>query len=248
MAETIAIAGKKFPKTAVYAAGAGVIGFVGYAWWTKGTSGDEPTAPVQEIPEPVEEPTDRPGFSASTGDQPPISNAEWGELAVQRLIAIGLDGPAVSSAIGEFLARKPLSTVEADLVQQAIRAAGLPPQGGPWTVLAEPIPPPVSAQPAPGPPTNLRYSGKTRTQLTVSWSPPVSTDGVVVAKYYVEFYGGKAGGGTFVVSSVETASLSAKSSNTLQPDHPYGFRVRAIGANGKAGPFATTAAERTLRK
>lgn len=247
MAETIAIAGKKVPKTFVIVVGAGAIGFVGYAWWTKGTSGEEPTVPVEEIPEPVEVPTDRPGFSASTGDPPPISNAEWGELAVQRLIAIGLDGPAVSSAIGEFLARKPLSTVEADLVQQAIRAAGLPPQGGPWTVLAEPIPPPVSAQPAPGPPTNLRYSGKTKTQLTVSWSPPVSTDGVTIAKYYVEFYGQHAGGATFVVSSVETASLTAKSSNNLRPDHPYGFRVRTIGANGKTSAFATTKAERTLK-
>lgn len=241
MAGTIAIPGtkRKFPKTAVYIAGAGVAGFVGYAWFTKGSS-ETPTAPAEEIPEPVEPPTDTPGFTATVpGQGPPISNADWGELAVERLINIGLSGPAVSSAIGKFLQKKPLTAIEADLVQQAIRAAGYPPQGGPWSVIAEPLPPPVAAQPVPGTVRNLRASS-TRTQITASWDYP-SSAGETAIKFHVEFYGGAAGGGSFVVSSTDVISPTAKSVNTLRPNHPYGVRVRAHGANGKIGAFVQLA-------
>lgn len=151
MAETITIAGKQLPKTTVYVAGAATLGIVGYAWWTKGTSGvDEEAAP--QLPEPVPEPTDDTDFDVTGGGPPPGTNAQWTEKAMTFLSNFGIDAQALSAAIGKFLQRKPLNKVEASLVQQAISAAGYPPENGPWIIIEEttgPVvpPPPVKTKP-----------------------------------------------------------------------------------------------------
>jgi hypothetical protein len=128
MPETVTIAGKKMPKNVVIVGGAVAAGVVGYAWFTSGR-GDETPAP--QLPEPVPEPTDDPGFSISGGGGPPGTNAEWTQKAIDYLINYGIDATALSSALGKFLDRKPLNKVEADLVRQAMAVAGIPPQFGP---------------------------------------------------------------------------------------------------------------------
>jgi hypothetical protein len=169
MPETIKVAGKKLPKNAVYIGGALVAGIVGYAWWTKGVGGAEAEAPAEELPEPVPEPTDEPGFGVVGGGPPPGRNSDWTELAVQRLSNQGVSATALYAALGKFLQRKPLNKTELSLVQQAIAAAGMPPEFGPWTLIEEvpgavvpkPIPPPVGTKPpATGrPPANPRNLG-----------------------------------------------------------------------------------------
>lgn len=158
MAETIKLFGKPVPKNVVIVGGAIAAGVVGYAWFKQGTGGEE--LPSGALPEPVPEPTDTPGFEVLGTAPAPMTNAEWTQLAVERLINIGIDGPGVSAAIGKFLARKPLNTTEQSLVQQALAHAGQPPVGGPYVVIPEvsgavitpPPPPPPPPPPANNPP------------------------------------------------------------------------------------------------
>ncbi len=159
MAETINVLGKPLPKTAVYIFGAGAAGIVGYAWFTSGRG--DVVAPV--LPEPVPEPTDVPGFDVIGGGGPPGTNADWAQKAIDYWVNYGIDGTAMGSALGKFLARKPLNTVEADLVRMAISVAGQPPEYGPWTIIDEipggvvqpppPPPPPPGTTPTPPAPT-----------------------------------------------------------------------------------------------
>lgn len=146
MAEQIELFGKRYPKNAVYVVGAAAAGVIGYAWWTRGTETTE-TLPEEELPLPVEEPTDEPGFTVTGGGPVPMTNADWNELAVDRLANSGYDAIAVRTALGKFLARARLTKTEVNIVQAALAAAGPPPQNGPWHILEEiagSIPPPVT--------------------------------------------------------------------------------------------------------
>lgn len=158
MAETITIAGKKFPKTAVYVAGAGTAGIVGYAWWSRGRSDFEAQQKAidEALPGPVPEPTDEPGFDVIGGGGPPKTNAEWNETAVTKLLNLGYDAVAVQNAIGKFLQRRPLTATEATLVEAAIAAAGYPPENGPWVIIRATVPGPTTPGPDPTkPPTKV---------------------------------------------------------------------------------------------
>jgi len=239
MPETLSIGKKKLNKNVVYVGGAAALGFVGYAWFTKGRADSTASDVPVDDTSPVEEPTDIPGFGVSSPDNAqarPNNNADWSELAIQRMINIGHDPLPVSAALGKFLAHKALNAVEAGLVQEAIRAAGYPPEGGPWSVIAEPLPMPVAGETAPGPVRNLMASAS-RTQMLARWSSP-NTGGKAV-RYKVEFFGGRPGGGTYVVSTVTVSGNEAKSQPVLKPDTPYNVRVTAYTANGKAGPTVT---------
>jgi len=161
MAETVTLnrGGKKIPKTYLYAGLAAVVGIVGYAWWTKGTKGNETPAPVfDEFGNPIAGPT--PGLAgptvvdsnlsttAATGFQ---TNAEWTQFATSYLQGLGLEAGVVSSAIGKFIQRKPLAKLEADIVGQAVAAAGWPPEDRPWTIIPEAIATPPAPTPVPEP-------------------------------------------------------------------------------------------------
>lgn len=150
MPETVPVFGQNIPKTYLYAGGAAVIGIVGYAWWTQGretedflteediTSGALDVVGDERLPMDADTPSGPFGI-------PPATNAEWTQTALERMQALGIGGgdlSAASSAIGKFLARQPLSKVEADLVRQAIAHAGFPPQNGPWVIIEATKPPP----------------------------------------------------------------------------------------------------------
>jgi hypothetical protein len=154
MAETITIAGKKLPKTGVYVAGAGVVGIVGYAWWSKGRDdfAAQQAAIDEKLPGPIEAPTDEPGFDVVGGVGPPKTNADWNATAIEKLMNIGVDAVAAQAAIGKFLQRRFLTVAEASLVEQAIAAAGYPPENGPWVILRAPIPGPTTPAPVTPPP------------------------------------------------------------------------------------------------
>jgi hypothetical protein len=152
MAETIKIAGKRVPRNVVFLGAAAAAGFVGYAWWSKGGQ-DEPAPP--DLPSPVEPPTDDTEFNVIGGGKRPQTNGEWMLYVRDQLISIGLDGGAVSSALGRFLAKQPLNKVDADIARQAIGLAGNPPEGGPWYVIEEATggnPPPTAPPPETPPP------------------------------------------------------------------------------------------------
>jgi len=241
MPETVAIAGRKVNKNVIYFAGAGALGLVGYAWWTKGT-GEETVAP--DLPEPVPEPTDEPGFDVTGGlsGVEPRTNAEWTDLAVGRLTTYGLDPAAVSAAIGNFLARRPLNKVDASLVRQAIAAAGYPPVNGPWFVLEEVTPapqPPVVTPPkppAPKPPApkpgpigavrGVRAVGG-RGFADLSWTPVSGARGYEIMR--------ATGRGNDTGWLAVGNRTSYRAPTLVRQATTYAFYVRAHGAPGAYG-------------
>src|SRR5690606_15718185 len=95
------------------------------------------------------------------------TNADWTDLAVTRMMNIGIDGAAASSAIGKFLARKALTKTEADLVRQAIAHAGYPPENGPWTIIESTN----GGITKPNAPKGLKAEGISPTQVSLVWQP-----------------------------------------------------------------------------
>jgi hypothetical protein len=248
--ETLTIAGKKYPKKVLYIAGAGAAGFVGYAWFTRGRSTGE--TPLPETPDPVPEPEDDPGFDVIGGGGPPGTNAAWSELALERLINIGLNGPAVSAAIGKFLQRLPLNSVEADLVRQAIRAAGYPPENGPWVIIPEtpgtPKPPPVKPPPVVKPPPT-KPPATTPPKVT----PPPGIPGYITAvggRGYADIAWFRGANTTsFEISRMEKNTRTPwqnignvthyRAKTLVKVPTQYAFAVRARGPGGVSGDAHT---------
>lgn len=183
MAETVDVFGQDIPTRYVWVGGAVVVGIVGYAWWTQGRQSKDEFLTEEDITSGALDvvgderfPMDADTPSGPFGT-PPATNAEWVQTALERMQALGIGGgdlSAASSAIGKFLARDPLSKVEADLVRQAIAHAGFPPQNGPWVIIEATKPPPSgggngNGATAPAPPTNVKmrfYKGK---NFVASW-------------------------------------------------------------------------------
>jgi hypothetical protein len=231
MAETVKVPGIKKPqnKNVIYIGGAVAVGVVGYAWYSRGTAdyAAQQKAIDESLPGAVEVPTDTPGFSATGGGPPPGNNADWGELAVQRLMNIGLDAIAVSAAIGKFLQRQPLNTTEASLVEQAIRAAGLPPENGPWVIIRATTPGPVVPPPAAGllaPVVSHTAPSGSRNIVTYSW-PPVP--GAVKYRFI------HVGGSTGYITATKFTTAGAAAGRTDV------WKIAAVNATGGIGPYTT---------
>lgn len=82
-----------------------------------------------------------PGASAAA-----TTNAQWGSLVSDSLIANGGNPADVSNAINDYLNGRPLNTVEQAVINQAIRGFGEPPEGV-LKITAAPTP----AKPSPAP-------------------------------------------------------------------------------------------------
>ena len=132
-------------KQWLYVGGALALGIVGYAWYqhaqSAGAAGDE--TPVD--PEFENYGVDGGGSAGGTttgglaytppaetdpDDLPPTTNAAWVQRCVDYLSdVIGFDAQLVSTTLGKYLGRQPLTAVEADLVRTALGAVGSPPVG-----------------------------------------------------------------------------------------------------------------------
>jgi hypothetical protein len=225
MAETIKLFGKPMNKNIVLFGGAAAVGLVGYAWFK---SGQEPEGlPPGSLPDPVPVPTDTPGFEVLGTVAPPGTNADWSQLAIERLANIGIDAPTLSAAIGKFLAKKPLNKTEADLVRQAMAVAGIPPENGPWSIIEETTggtPPPAPT--APGAVTGFRYVGPTDpTHHQLAW------DAVPGATQYIIQYAGPGGSGP------EWPETGTSHVAYLAAGPTYTYTVQAVNNVGR-GPKA----------
>lgn len=233
MAETVKLPGVKkgVPKNVIYVGGAAALGIVGYAWWTRGVSAEDEGV-VPELPEPVPEPTDEPGFTV-TGTTVLQTNGDWTELAVERLSNRGVSATALYAALGRFLARLPLSKTDADLVRQAIAAAGMPPQGEGWTVIEESTggnPPPPSTVKLGAPVGFKATGGKGYAQL--SWRP---ASGHVTHYEYRRMDSG----GWVTIGNVTSHRANAQvAKNTF-----FQYAVRAVGPGNVKGPHVYATAK-----
>jgi hypothetical protein len=234
----------------VIVVGGGVAVIVGYKYWKARNAPADDTFGTGVEPGPglIE---NTPGYMSSgpaglygspdSGERTPgpgdfRNNSEWFQYAVDYLASrLGVAETAGGPALSKYLDRKQLTSTEISYVQQAVAAAGQPPVGGPYSVLpvSGTTNPPTATTP-PGRVTNLSVSAS-RTQIMAKWNHP--TSGARAIRFRVEFYGGRPGGGTFVVSGYTTTSTTQKSAGNLKPNHDYGVRVAAIGTDGQIGPW-----------
>jgi len=137
-------------KRWVYAGGALVLGFVGYAWWTRaqGSSAQEGDFLEEDIPQGREPPPTVVGeesFDDNGAAAIINTNAEWYTAAIEYLVGTGgFDFTFATITLGKFLARRELTEQEANLVQAAKGAVGEPPQGGPWPIIRTTAPTPAT--------------------------------------------------------------------------------------------------------
>jgi hypothetical protein len=154
----------------VIATGAVGVGIVGYAWWKKSTNAATPDPITAGEAQGIGDGTVLPaGFTGNaTGainlnDPTQITtNAQWTKQAVSDLADKGFDTLAVSSALGKFLSRQPVTAAEAELIRDAIAFEGNPPENGPWPI----IPTPVVVTPPPAP---TGYVGPAKVKPTSVW-------------------------------------------------------------------------------
>lgn len=191
MAETMTVPGLGPVKSEyVWAGGAAVVGFVGYAWWkNRGSSSNQP---IVLNPNDVVPATDykNPGGSSapvnvdSTGGAI-TTNAQWTQKATEYLAQMGFDPKIIAPALGKFLTRQGLTTAEQDAVRTAIGVVGYPPVGGPYPITpATPgTPDPTGSIPRQQVPDNLPADDPDNPWFTISALPNESWEDILIRFY-----------------------------------------------------------------
>lgn len=174
MSETVSVPKVgKVKKSYLYAAGALVVGIVGYAWWTAGSHATAP-APAIDPETDVGAPDYRaPGGQSSApvavdGLEGVITtNDQWTRRAVELMSNIGFDAQFVAGALGKYLGRQPLTGLEKAAVQTARAMVGEPPLGGPYP-MTDALPTPSPS----GPPATPKTKPASPTGAHVRWGVP----------------------------------------------------------------------------
>lgn len=225
----------KVKKAYVWGAVALVGGYVAWKWY--GARGEgEVEYTTDYVSEPIA--TGGGGGAAPSGYTPstPVdntglevisTNAQWSAKAVGVLANAGYDPAAVYAALGDFLARAPLTAGEATIVRAALAAAGNPPVGGPYTITVQAGEVTLKA------PTGLKATSVTGTSVTLTYTP------VAGASSYTAYRGdlGGVAAGSGFGSSITVGGLT--------PNKTYTFTVAARTTTGKAGPKSSPVTVKT---
>lgn len=227
----------KAPKWAVFGIGGIAVVYIGYRWWQASSQ----PAYVPEDPGFADDgtipPLDSGGISSGEGGIPPTSgggqpptqsdygftgthNDQWSQYAtIQLTQSAQWEYTEIVTALGNYLARRPLTKAQVQIVQAAIAVAGYPPEGT-YTVITQGADTPHIV--APG---GLHVSSTGQTWITVRWEAVSGADDYNV--YANGTY--KEHGGNDLVSKVEG----------LSPDTAYTISVSAVNGSGLEGPKAS---------
>lgn len=175
------------------------------------------------------------GNQTTDGTEGMSTNDAWTRKAVENLTNQGYDGATVAAALGDFLARRALTSAEASIARAAVAMTGQPPVGGPF---------PFNEQATTGgtgvlaAPANLRkLEASTDTQIGLAWDP------VPGAAHYRIF---RSDLGAEPIGDSLDGKFRARG---LTPDHSYTFHVAAISSDGKTGkPSNSYTAKTATRK
>lgn len=160
------------------------------------------------------------GFTGKT-------NAQWTQYAANQLAQASdtWSYATIISALGAFIANKPLTTARQEIVQAAIGLAGYPPEGshviipgGDTTITVAP--------------TGLKVTSTTTTTAELSWQAVAGATGYRIYRSGVSQVAGVANGTTGEVGG-------------LTPNASHSFQVAAFTASGQIGPKSNTATGRT---
>lgn len=156
------------------------------------------------------------------------TNVEWSNEVLTKLGNQGYDGPTVSAALGEFLARRALDKNEASIARTAMAVAGQPPEGRPWSVIEE-AGTGTGTLPAPA---NVHVTATGPEYVNLAWS---TVDG---AGWYVVY---NSATGTMAVR----ANQGSVTVYGLKPNTTYGFQVAAVGTTGREGTRSSAVSAKT---
>lgn len=158
------------------------------------------------------------------------TNAEWTAAVVDRLTNTGgWAASAVYSAVGDFLARRPLDTLEQQIVRAGIAAAGPPPEGGPYEVISQVGPVTLTA------PTGLKAVSVGKTSVDITFNP------VTGAAFYYAYRSG-------IVDNVSGSRDTKMTVSGLTPGKTYKIQVAAAATTGKLGPKSSSLSVTTKKK
>jgi hypothetical protein len=166
--------------------------------------------------------TDAYGFTGTT-------NSQWTQYAATQLSAASdkWSYGDVLDALGQFIANRPLTSAQQQIVQAAIAAAGQPPEGTHPVISGGDTPITV----APG---HVRtWDVTTDTQVCFQW------DAVAGASHYRIY---RSGQGDEPVGDSADTKFRAKG---LTPNKSYTFQVAAVSASGKVGPKSSAYTAKT---
>lgn len=162
--------------------------------------------------------------SSDTQTTAPRTNAEWSNLATERLLA-SYENAAITDALGAYLARKPLSDDQMRIVQAAIAVAGYPPEGT-YTII------PGGNTEISVAPSGLKVVRTGPTSVDLEWVAVAGADGYRVYRNGIE---------TNVGHSEDTKITVGG----LDPSTSYQFKVAAMGTGGKVGPASSWVTAKT---
>lgn len=222
----------KSPRSKKIVVGVVVVGggYLAYRWWANRSAGDavpvtgDVGVPVDAsgvVGAPASGNVQYAGSTTDTRGEPKPGNfandAEWTQYAAEKLSTGGTRSvDAVYSALGDYLAERPLDETESSIVTSAWAVAGDPPSGH------KPIIKQIGEVSLTAP-TGLKAANVTRTTVDLSWAP------VPGAAFY------------FVWNSTSGANIggtsqTSKTVGSLKPGTAYKFAVGGATANGKNGP------------
>lgn len=215
-------------------------GILVYAWWRSRSAvvDDGQAAEEVPLPDPFQGLTESgaggggpaSGYSSGSGGSDtatsaPTTNAAWSQLAAEKL-ASSYEPQVIDAALGRYLGRQPLTTLDQEVVRAAIARAGYPPENGPFTVISGGNTDITTA------PTGLKAVASSSTAVDLTWAP------VAGAASYRIYRGG-------VGQNVGTSVDGVAQVGGLQPNVKYSFTVAAVTAAGKVGPQSTAASATT---
>lgn len=231
-------------KRVLLVVGVGAVGFVGWRYYVARSASDydpdaEPVDPGMEDAGilPAVEGAVRPGGDyglPSVGDEGTGSygfrgttDAQWTQYATAQLTASDQwSFTAIVTALGKFIAGKPLTTTEQQIVQAAIAVAGHPPESPNKPTV------PGGDTPITVAPTGLKGTGAA-TAVTLTWGPVAGAGSYrIYRKGVTENVG---------VSNDTTAQVGG-----LDPNTSYQFKVAAVSEAGKTGPSSGWVTVKTL--
>lgn len=232
MADTVDVpAVGNVQKKYVMIGGALVVGIVGYAWWKRGTG-----APPADVPAYSEGDVTADGIADTAGgsaggaansggadhnDSGVItSDQQWAQRA-NELLSGAYDPAAVAEALGAYITHQTLTSAQAGIVRAAIGQLGYPPGG------AYPVQTGTGSTPsALVEPKGLHMRSRTGSMVTMQWDP------VPGASHYRLFQEG-------VSEDVGASNDPIQGVGNLRPNSSYRFRVAAVDAGGKTGPYSS---------
>jgi hypothetical protein len=150
----------------------------------------------------------------------PTTNVEWTQQILDYFN--WLEPGFVSSTVGKYLARVPLSADEADFIRQTWAARGKPPEGpANFTLTTDANTPGGTTMPSV--PAGLKVTSVTTSSVALDWTD--STD----AQSYQVFRGG---------SQVGSPTSSAYTDSGLATGTSYSYTVRAVNGSNISAPSA----------